>query len=196
MKLVRTAADVTGNEDLLTGEGPSRFERLLRLDCALLLKVRGWERDPLTRLMRAWTRLGDPGYSLLLPALFLLLFQDGARYATLFVVASVCGVLVSQLVKRTTRRRRPLEDLGEQGFAALLDASDAFSFPSGHACAAFAAAFALLGEGTMLLSGGLLFVASGIAASRVYLGVHYPLDVVAGITLGGMIGVLVRYFLG
>ena len=65
------------------------------------------------------------------------------------------------------------------------------SFPSGHSTTSFAAAtalsFAVRGPGLALA----WLLAAGIAFSRIYIGVHYPLDVAAGALLGVALGVWV-----
>lgn len=65
------------------------------------------------------------------------------------------------------------------------------SFPSGHAASSFAAAtvlsFAIRGRGLALA----WMLAVGIALSRIYIGVHYPLDVAAGALVGVALGVWV-----
>jgi undecaprenyl-diphosphatase len=72
-----------------------------------------------------------------------------------------------------------------EGLVNLIAPLNSYSFPSGHACSSFAAATALVlafpGKG------GWAFVpAVLIAVSRVYLGVHYPSDVLAGAAIGAL----------
>lgn len=94
--------------------------------------------------------------------------------------------LISQLVKHLGDRPRPLLVL----FDARVVGSPLFvqSFPSGHATTAFAAAFvwaAFLPRARW----GFYGLAGLAALSRVYLGAHFPLDVVYGAFLGAVIGI-------
>lgn len=163
------------------------------LDVALLVQVRRWESAWLTHCMKGLTQLGDPGHWIAVSGLFLAVGGPGPRYALRLAAAASLAVIFSQILKRLCRRPRPC--VGLEGFIPLAEAPDAFSFPSGHTSAAFAVAVALLGEGSAL-GPTLLFLAGGIGLSRVYLGAHYPLDVLAGSVVGILCGGAVRWILG
>ena len=88
---------------------------------------------------------------------------------------------LNTLLKTVVRRKRPqLEKL-----PALISTPTSLSFPSAHASSSFAAACAY----TPLVPGLPLYpVATAMALSRVYLGVHYPSDIAAGAMLGLFVG--------
>ncbi len=93
--------------------------------------------------------------------------------------ATVAGVYaLNTAIKQVVRRRRPqLPDLPP-----LTGTPTALSFPSAHASTSFAGArvYARLG----LPPVPLYALATGLALSRLYLGVHYPSDVLVGAALG------------
>lgn len=74
----------------------------------------------------------------------------------------------------------------------LVHVPDDPSFPSGHAATSFACA-ALLAWAAPRLAAPLLLLATAIAFSRVYVGVHYPLDAVAGAALGLVVALALRF---
>jgi len=151
--------------------------------------LRWW---PLTHAMEwlsAWWVKG-PLFVLVALACDLVVVRRAARgtvpwTAALTLGAVLLGSLVSTLAKPLFDRPRP--PFGDAGISAIGALPSSASFPSGHATTAFAAAtaLALLRPRLRLLALG---VATCVALSRVYLGMHYAGDVTAGALLGAGIG--------
>jgi membrane-associated phospholipid phosphatase len=94
-------------------------------------------------------------------------------------VGTVAGTYaVNTALKAVVRRRRP--EL--PGLPALAGTPTRLSFPSAHASTSFAGALAYSRRG--LPATPLYGLAAGLSLSRLYLGVHYPSDVLAGAVLG------------
>ena len=116
----------------------------------------------------------------------LLLFRAGLHWEAFAVAVSLGGaMLISDLVKVLVSRPRPPVE--------HLQAVTGSSFPSGHSTQASAFWFSVVlalraARVAPLLTGvaaGLaLVLVLAVALSRVYLGVHYPADVIAGVLLG------------
>jgi hypothetical protein len=90
-------------------------------------------------------------------------------------IAAVEGSM--RAIKRAAPRQRPVL----KGLPPLAPTTSPMSFPSSHTAAAFAAVGAFDG---LLPRPALRFTAVVTAFSRLYLGVHYPSDVLAGLVLG------------
>lgn len=98
----------------------------------------------------------------------------------------------SSLIKPTVQRLRPCNDPEiKSDVKNLVDCGSGYSFPSSHASNHFGLAVFLIvlffSKWKLILPIGLLWAAS-ISFAQVYVGVHYPIDILAGAMLGGMIG--------
>jgi undecaprenyl-diphosphatase len=105
-----------------------------------------------------------------------------------FLLVAAAALLTNMIVtavKLAVGRDRPPAVIVDP--EPLMEVPTTSSFPSGHAATSFAGAVVLsrlVGKGVFLL----IVLAVLIAFSRVYVGVHYPLDVVAGAALGALVG--------
>jgi undecaprenyl-diphosphatase len=107
------------------------------------------------------------------------------------LVVTILAVLVADttnaLLKDVFDRERPNVRYAEPG--PLLTPPRSDSFPSGHAATSFAAA-TVIAAAAPRLRVPLYVLAALVAWSRVYVGVHYPLDVLVGAVYGTLLGLL------
>ncbi len=161
------------------------MNQLLALDAALLWKVQDWFSSPLLdRIMPAVTHLGDGGiFWLLLAALLLLRPATRRAGASVLLAMALCLLVGNGLLKPLIARPRPYA--ADPSILLLISPSpDPFSFPSGHTMHSVAAACSIGLSGNRRLFLAMLPLALLIGFSRVYLMMHYPLDVLAGALLG------------
>jgi undecaprenyl-diphosphatase len=158
--------------------------RVRDLDRALFWAIFRLKWTPLTPIMRAFTIAGKSG-ALWGVLAFLAFLVSGLEARDLLVpwAAVVASWTVAEGAKFLFRRARPY--ISDTGIAPLIKTPSSSSFPSGHSATAAAGAITLSAiypafAPALILAGFL------IALSRVYLGVHYPFDVLAGILIGIM----------
>jgi membrane-associated phospholipid phosphatase len=134
----------------------------------------------MTRL--SWVMTGGIGWLLFLLLATLVDRQRGWK-ATRAVVPALwlATSTVEHPIKKWFRRRRPFVSLIEAIIVGRKPGS--YSFPSGHSAAAFAGALLLTREYPGVAR-GFFGLASLVAFSRIYLGAHYPGDVLSGSLLG------------
>lgn len=111
------------------------------------------------------------------------IFIIGCRMGLSLAIAH----LVVHITKRLVNRPRPSNKINDTRFFDVPIC--AYSFPSGHTSASFALAVNVLLWSSYDLSA--LTVATLVAFSRVYLGVHYFSDVLAGAVIGSFAGVMI-----
>jgi undecaprenyl-diphosphatase len=173
-------------EEMLEGE-------TRQFDTAVRQFVHSRSSVPLTAAMKFVTFLGSPLFVWIaaISGCIALWFTGQPRKALLIAITVIGGGLLLWVLKLSFHRQRP-----EPFFDIHLPAS--YSFPSGHALLSFC----LYGAGAALFSAdlkkrwvriaiwtGAAVLVLSIGLSRIYLGVHYPSDVLAGY-LGAVVWVL------
>lgn len=147
----------------------------------------------LDRTMMAITELGN-GIVTIAIAL-ILFFAVNHHLAYKFVFGTLTLWLVVELLKVLIRRPRPFNRLANARIVGTRARGK--SFPSGHTSQAFYMAALLLQHFNMSIIAGLILypVALLVGITRMYMGMHYPRDVLAGAILGtcwGIIGMIIN----
>ena len=166
-----------------------------RVDLALFRRAARWHAPVLDAVLPRLTRAGNK--SLLWAAIGLLLNFFGGRFGRRGALRGAFAIAVTSFVtnipaKLLWRRKRPaIDEVPQIRRIARLPTST--SFPSGHSASAFAFATGVALE-KPAVGVPLLGVAAAMAYSRVYVGVHYPSDVVAGALIGAGVAAATRRF--
>lgn len=153
-------------------------------DGGILLALQAVRSDFLDPLVEAYTSTGNAGMIWIVLSLAMLCFKPTRKAGVLALCAMALGLVCTNMIlKPLVARPRPWLDVA--GLVPLIDEPDPNSFPSGHTCAAFAAGMIWVRVlpwkwGRVLAV--ILAVCMGL--SRLYVGVHYPSDVVAGALVG------------
>lgn len=162
--------------------------KLYRFDIKVIRWIQSKIDNPNTRRMEVFTFLGSPTVvSILVVCSVILLWWKGRRReAAGMFIANAAGAGFNEILKYVFHRRRP--DIHR------LITARGYSFPSGHSMGS------VMFYGTLSyficrwtrslfckmltwIAGVFMILMTGI--SRIYLGVHYPSDVIAGFTAGG-----------
>lgn len=169
-------------------------ESILSADAAILLWIQDNLRaDWLTPIMTTITRLGGLGLIWILISLVLLCIPK-TRWAGIAGLAGLtCSLLLNNMIlKNLAARTRPYEVI--EGLQLIGKRATDFSFPSGHTGSSFAAAVAICrtqkgSRGYRLL----LVFAALMGFTRLYIGIHYPTDVICGALTGTVCGLFAAW---
>lgn len=177
------------------------MDKILRFDESLMLSINGLHHDGVDQLMwlisLKWAWI--PVYALLLGWM---IYRMGWRNA-LFIAVGVVPLIVlsdqlsGNILRHWIERPRPchpLSGIADQVFLLSGACGGKFGFPSAHSTNFFALAAYLsltFKPGSILKTAVFFGAASLVGFSRIYLGKHYPLDVLGGAILGIIIALIV-----
>lgn len=160
------------------------MEFLINLDGNILLWIQEYIRqDWMEGFWKCITSLGDSGWFWIVLSFLLMLPRQTRWIGITSLAALVIGALITNVtLKNLVARTRPYEMIDD--LILLIEKQGDYSFPSGHTCASFAAAGVYWRMMPKKIAVPLLVLASLIAFSRLYVGVHYPSDVLGGLLSG------------
>lgn len=158
------------------------------LDFSILMFVQEHVRSSFFNdFWRGITFLGESGWIWIVSGVLLLFFKKYRKTGFTALLALLLGFLITNIcLKNMVGRVRPYDTY--EALIPLISKPGDWSFPSGHSCSSFAAAFVYARCLPRCYGIAALVLAGLIAFSRLYLGVHYPTDILGGILVGLLSG--------
>lgn len=163
------------------------FRSLLELDARLSDQLRVAEKPGFLRNIAVFFAHSGDSWFWALGLILLWLYSDTfwKQWAVVVFVGIAGLVVIVMTIKFMVRRRRP-----EGEWGGIYRNTDPHSFPSGHAARSFMIAVLASGLGPAGLAVILWIWAPLVALARVAMGVHYVSDVVAGMVVGVIVGLI------
>lgn len=157
------------------------------MEVHILLELQENRQDWLTIILKTISHIGDFGLVWIVLAL-LCLATAAYRLLGIKILTTLTLVLLfnNLLLKNLIDRQRPFEVIN--GLSRLVAEPAGASFPSGHTAGAFAACWLLYKYLPRRYGVPLLILGVLMGFSRIYVGVHYPSDVIAGAAVGCLCG--------
>ena len=162
------------------------FDFIQNIDISVIEKIYRFQHnlnsELFNRIMIFFTNLGDYGTVWIAIALILFLNKKYRKTGILaFVSLAICSVIVNIILKPLIQRPRPFTEIAD--IILLIKTPKDYSFPSGHTAASFVMVYIFFRHIKKyfipVFITGIL-----IAFSRMYLTVHFPSDIIAGIIIG------------
>lgn len=166
---------------------------LLNIDGSILIWIQNYLRSDLWNWF--WisiTKLGDSGFIWLTTAILLLFFKRTRKVGIVALCSiSLCFIITNLGLKNIVARPRPYTQIAE--LMILTHPEKSFSFPSGHTANSFAVALIYFRMLPRKYGVSAVILASFIAFSRLFIGVHYPSDVIGGFLVAMLASSVVYY---
>jgi len=163
-----------------------------KFDSSILLQIKDNMHGPIMdKIMVISTYLGNGGLIWIIIATLLIINKKYRKIGFMALLALILStILGDEILKNVVKRIRPSADISVVNL--LISKPLSYSFPSGHTTSSFAVA-GVLSKYFKNYALEFFSLASLIAFSRLYLYVHYPTDVLAGIVLGLLCSGIVIY---
>lgn len=166
---------------------------MVAMEADILLWIQNNIRNEvLTPIFKFITTLGNAGVIWIVLSVGLLIPKKTRRVGVLALVSLVLSALIDNVIlKNAVARTRPYDVI--EGLTSLVGAQKDYSFPSGHTGSAFAAAVVMFRGLPKKFGIPILVFACLMGLSRLYVGVHYPSDVLGGVLIGTGIALLIHW---
>ena len=171
------------------------LEKIIDLDKSLFVFLNNLGSEPFDSIWLLITNQINwiPFFLILIIILYKKVGQKQLLVALLIVAVMITfSDQMTNLVKNNVQRLRPCNDIELEGLIRIVRDSETFSYFSGHAANSMAAmmlVFLILRQhykyAYLILLYPLVF-----AYSRIYLGLHFPLDIISGYVFGSLVGIL------
>ena len=166
------------------------MEALIQMEGTVLLWIQEYLRnDFLDPIVKFITHSGDHGYLWIALLLVLLSIPKTRRAALIGAATLLLTFIITNLcLKPMIARVRPYEVV--EGLTRIIEKQSDRSFPSGHTAASFAVSFVMFRYLPKKIGVPAVVLSALIALSRLYLGVHYPSDVIMGLLIAMVVSTL------
>lgn len=168
-------------------------EIILNIDKSILIWIQeNLRSDVLTPILKAITTLGNAGLIWILVSVIMLIPKKTRKAGIISLMALMCSYLVNNVfLKNVVARMRPFDRFKE--IIPLVARPTDYSFPSGHTACAFASSVTFIGNLPKRYGVAFMVFAVIMALSRLYVGVHYPTDVIVGLISGAVMGMVAQW---
>lgn len=165
------------------------IEILKRVDNTILRWINvNFRNKTFDKIMPIITSAGNLGIIWIIISVLLMTKKDYRLLGQMMLIALIITTILGEgIIKHIVKRKRPF--YGDDDKELLISRPITYSFPSGHTASSFAVATVFI-KTDNAASLEIMLLACLIAFSRIYLGVHYPSDVIGGVIIGTLCGLI------